>query len=70
MMPQCVEEGSVLSWGHTLLGQGDTLLSLEPMWVCRPLGRRELGQALLPLQETWVGQALVLQGGRLRYALW
>lgn len=70
MMPQCVEEGCVLSRGHTLLGQGDTLLSLEPMWVHRPLGRWQLGQALLPLQETRVGQALVLQGGGLRCTLW
>lgn len=60
LVPECVEEGCMLNWGYTLLGQGDTLLSLNPMGVCRPLGSGQLGQALLPLQEPWVGQALVL----------
>lgn len=33
VVPECVREGSVLSWGHTLLGQGNTQLSLESVGV-------------------------------------
>lgn len=69
MVSERVEEGCMLSLGRTLLGQGDTLLSLEPMGVHRPLGSGQLGQTLLSLQKYWVGQALVLWGRGLRRTL-